>query len=154
MQQQRGCAPKQTLSPVKSKKKYLKKDNIIFKKNNNNRKIRGVQLLCSADRVVKCSACPPSASAGKEPTCRAGDTGDSGSTPGSGRAPGEGNGNPLRYSCLGNPMDREAWRGTVRGVAETRLSNCTFWSPHAHSCTSHIQGCCQEQHLLSGTWAG
>ena len=32
---------------------------------------------------------------------------DVGSIPGSGRSPGEGNGNPLRYSCLGNPMDRE-----------------------------------------------
>ena len=29
---------------------------------------------------------------------------------------GEGNGNPLQYSCLGNPMDREAWRSTVHGV--------------------------------------
>ena len=36
-------------------------------------------------------------------------TGDVGSIPGSGRSPGEGNGNPLRYSCLGNPTDREAW---------------------------------------------
>ena len=35
--------------------------------------------------------------------------GDMGSTPGSGRSPGEGNGNPLQYSCLGNPMDRGAW---------------------------------------------
>ena len=37
-------------------------------------------------------------------------------TPGSGRAPGEGNGNPLQCSCLGNPMDREAWQATVPGV--------------------------------------
>ena len=35
--------------------------------------------------------------------------GDSGSIPGLGRSPGEGNGNPLQYSCLENPMDREAW---------------------------------------------
>ena len=34
---------------------------------------------------------------------------DLGSIPGSGRSPGEGNGNPLQYSCLENPMDREAW---------------------------------------------
>jgi len=33
--------------------------------------------------------------------------------PGSGRSPGEGNGNPLQYSCLGNPMDRGAWQSTV-----------------------------------------
>ena len=36
--------------------------------------------------------------------------------PGSGRSPGEGNGNPLQYSCLENPMDREAWRVTVHEV--------------------------------------
>ena len=46
----------------------------------------------------------------------AGDEGDAGSIPGSGRAPGEGNGSPLQYSCLGNLMDREAWRATVHGV--------------------------------------
>ena len=42
---------------------------------------------------------------------------DAGSTPGSGRSPGRGNGNPLLYSCLGNPMDRGAWWATVHGVA-------------------------------------
>ena len=52
---------------------------------------------------------------------------DAGSVPGSRRSPGEGNGNPLQYSCLGNPMDREAWQATVHGVAksQTRLSNKT-----------------------------
>ena len=44
--------------------------------------------------------------------------GDAGSIPGSGRCPGEGNGNPLQYSCLGNPMDRGAWEATVHGVAK------------------------------------
>ena len=44
--------------------------------------------------------------------------GDAGSIPGSGRHPGEGNGNPLQYSCLGNPMDRGAWWATVHGVAK------------------------------------
>ena len=44
--------------------------------------------------------------------------GDSGSIPGSGRSPGEGNGNPLQYTCLGNPMDRGAWQATVRGVTK------------------------------------
>ena len=39
-----------------------------------------------------------------------------GSIPGWGRSPGGGNGNPLQYSCLGNPMDRGAWRDTVHGV--------------------------------------
>ena len=41
------------------------------------------------------------------------------------RSPGEGNDNPLQCSCLGNPMDRGAWKSTVHGVAksQTRLSN-------------------------------
>ena len=43
---------------------------------------------------------------------------DMGSIPGLGRSPGEGNGNPLQYSCLGNPMDGGAWQATVHGVAE------------------------------------
>ena len=43
---------------------------------------------------------------GKEFSCNAGDPG---LIPGSGRCPGEGNGNPLQYFCLGNPMDRGAW---------------------------------------------
>ena len=45
---------------------------------------------------------------------------DSVSTPGLERSPGEGNGNPLQYSCLENPMDREAWRATVHGVTESQ----------------------------------
>ena len=45
--------------------------------------------------------------------------GDPGSTPGSGRSPGEGNGNPLQYSCLKNPMDGGAWQVTVHGVAKS-----------------------------------
>ena len=42
---------------------------------------------------------------------------NAGSIPGSGSSPGEGNGNPLQYSCLEDPMDRGAWRATVHGVA-------------------------------------
>ena len=52
---------------------------------------------------------------------KAGDTRDVGSIPGSGRAPGEGNGNPLQYSYLGNPMDRGAWPATVHGVAKRQI---------------------------------
>ena len=52
---------------------------------------------------------------GKESTCNVGDLG---SIPGLGRSPGEGNGNPLQYSCLENPMNRGAWRATVHGVAK------------------------------------
>ena len=46
------------------------------------------------------------------------DARDVGLIPGLGRFPGEGNGNPLEYSCLGNPMDRGAWQATVHGVAK------------------------------------
>ena len=59
----------------------------------------------------------PGSSAGKEFTCNAGDLG---SIPGLGRSPGKGNGNPLQYSCLENPMDRGAWQSTVQGVAKSR----------------------------------
>ena len=46
---------------------------------------------------------------GSEVKVSASNAGDLGSIPGSGRSPGEGNGNPLQYSCLENPMDGEAW---------------------------------------------
>ena len=46
------------------------------------------------------------------------DVRDAGSIPGSGRSPEGGRGNPLQYSCLGNPMDREAWRAIVHMVAQ------------------------------------
>ena len=49
----------------------------------------------------------------KNPSANAGDLG---SIPGPGRSPREGHGNPLQYSCLENPMDREAWRATVHKV--------------------------------------
>ena len=66
----------------------------------------------------------PGGSDSKESSCNAGDPG---SIPGLGRAPGEGNGNPLQYSCLENPMDRGAWRATVHGVtkSQTRLTEHT-----------------------------
>ena len=47
--------------------------------------------------------------------------GDLGSVPGSGRSPGEGNGNPLQYSCLENPMDRGAWQASVHRIAKSRI---------------------------------
>ena len=58
----------------------------------------------------------------KESACSAGDLG---SIPGSGRSPGEEKGNPLQYSCVGNPMDRGAWRATAHGVTKswTHLSD-------------------------------
>ena len=80
--------------------------------------------VCSGGSEVKASAC---------------NAGDLCSIPGSRRSPGEGNGNPLQYSCLENPMDRGARWATVHGVTKsrTRLSNFTFFlstvSPH-HIC--------------------
>ena len=58
----------------------------------------------------------PGGSDGKASACNVGDLD---SIPGLGRSPGEGNGNPLQYSCLENPMDRGAWQATVHGVAES-----------------------------------
>ena len=55
----------------------------------------------------------------KNPPASAGDEGDVGSIPGSGRSPGEGNGNPLQYACLRDPMDGGAWWATVHGVAKS-----------------------------------
>ena len=64
---------------------------------------------------------------GSEGKASAYNAGDLGSIPGLGRSPGEGNGNPLQYSCLENPMDGGAWGATVHGVAKsrTRLSDFT-----------------------------
>ena len=45
--------------------------------------------------------------------------GDEGSIPGLGRSLGEGNDHPLQYSCLGNPMDREAWQAIAHGVRKS-----------------------------------
>ena len=67
----------------------------------------------------------PCSSFDKKSACHAGDPG---LIPGSGRFPGEGNGNPLQYSCLENPMDRGAWRAgySPRGRKSwARLSNST-----------------------------
>ena len=58
----------------------------------------------------------PGGSAVKNSPANAGDTGDAGSIPGSGRCPGEGNGNPLQYSYLENPMDRGGWQAIVHVV--------------------------------------
>ena len=47
-------------------------------------------------------------------------SGDAGSIPGLGRSPGEGNGNPLQYSCLENPVNRGAWQATIHGVIKSQ----------------------------------
>ena len=94
--------------------------------------------------------------------------GDLGSIPGSGRSSGEGNGNPLQYSCLKNPMDKGAWWAAVHGVAKSRtsLSDFTFtlWRAVvtcflyatgqmtvtcAKYFTKHTQGGCNGKHINS-----
>ena len=76
-----------------------------------------------------------------------GDLRDSGSIPGSGRSPGGGYGNPLQYSCLENPMDREAWWVTAH-----RLTKCWTWlkglSTHAARVCHHWLALC----WLPGEW--
>ena len=57
----------------------------------------------------------------KNPPARVGDARDPGLTPGRGRPPGEGNGSPLQYSCLEDPMDRGAWWATVHGVTKSQI---------------------------------
>ncbi len=74
----------------------------------------------------------PGGSVSKNSTCNAGDPG---SIPGLGRSSGEGNGNPLQYSCLGNPMDRGAWQATVHGVAKSDMTEQLSAHAHAHTHT-------------------
>ena len=69
----------------------------------------------------------PGGSEVKASTCNVGDLG---SIPGSGRSPGEGNGNPLQYSCLENPMDGGVWWAIVHGVAKSRTRLSDFTSLH------------------------
>ena len=66
----------------------------------------------------------------KNPLASTGDARDVGLIIGLGRSPGAGNGKPLQYSCLGNPMDRGAWQAAVHGVTkgQTQLSTHTCMS--------------------------
>ena len=65
----------------------------------------------------------------KNPPANAGDLG---SIPGLGRSPGVGNGNPLQYTCLENPMDRRDWRVTVHGIAESDMTEHACTNTHTH----------------------
>ena len=69
--------------------------------------------------TIKDSGGFPGGSVVKNLPASAGDARDMGSIPGSGRSSGGGNGTPLQYSCLGNPMDKGAWWALVHGVAKS-----------------------------------
>ena len=75
--------------------------------------------------IINTSLISPTAQQVEESTCNSGDTGDTVSIPGSGISPGGRHGNPLQYSCVESPRDREAWWATVQRVANswTQLSD-------------------------------
>ena len=77
----------------------------------------------------------------KNPPANAGDVG---LIPGEGRSLGEGNGNPLQYSCLGNPMDRGAWRPIVHGVARVRHDLATKSPPPNDDAVKVLHSICQQ----------
>ena len=75
---------------------------------------------CNKDYPHVILRAPQVAPVVKNLPANAGDVRDADSIPGSGKSPGGGNGNPLRYSCLENPMDRGAWWATVHRVTKSR----------------------------------
>ena len=79
--------------------------------------------------------------------------GDMGSIPWSRRSPGEGNGNPLQYSCLGNPTDRGAWWATVHGISKESgmtewLNNISYMRDHLRHLSCNPQICSLKPDLL------
>ena len=62
----------------------------------------------------------PDGASGQESTCNSRNERDASWIPGLGRFPGEGNGNPLQYSHLGNPMDRGPWQAAVHGITKSQ----------------------------------
>jgi len=90
----------------------------------------------------------PGSSVSKESACSAG---DQGLIPGSGRSPGEGNGNPLQYSCLENPMNRGAWQPTVHEV--TRMGHNLVTKPSSDLREEAESGQGPENFRRAGGWA-
>ena len=86
---------------------------------------------CSTPPIIKILLMSLGFPGGSEVKASACNAGDLGSIPGLGRSPGEGNGNPLQYSCLENPIDREACWATIHGVAKSQTPLCGFTSLNA-----------------------
>ena len=83
--------------------------------------------------------------------------GEVGSNPQLGRSPGEGNGNPLQYSFLGNPIDRGAWWATVHGVEKSQTQMSSWALRHAQVCPGQSEFVCRtsvnrSQHHLAVSW--
>ena len=81
---------------------------------------------------------------------------------GSGRSPGGGHGNPLQYSCLENPIDREAWWATVHGVTELNTTEVCLACMHqaetkkvlvVPNLASTWKSCFSRIHVIIGIWA-
>ena len=81
-----------------------------------------------------------------------GNAGDPGSIPGPGICPGEGNGSPLQYSCLGNPMDRGAWRVTIHRVAKRHTKATEHTRVYTIMCKIDSQGAASVQHREPPAW--
>ena len=92
----------------------------------------------------------PGSSVGEESICNAGDTGDSGPIPESGKSPGGGHSNPFQYSCLENPMDREAWWATVHGVSKSQ-TQMKWLSMQTLQAWLHIRS--RKLHNLNVKWS-
>ena len=94
----------------------------------------------------------PGGTVGTNARAKARDARSVGLIPGTGRSPEEGNGNPLQYCCLRNPMDRGAWQATVRGVAKSWTQLSSYTQPPPHCQLSHPLECVQMTALPEMTY--
>ena len=81
----------------------------------------GMKVIMYVTYLALCLVCAGGFPGGSDDKASACNAGDLGFIPGSGRSPGEGDGSPLQYSCLENPMDRGVWWATVQGVTKSRV---------------------------------
>ena len=95
-------------------------------------------MILNINNSILLKICFPSGTSDQEPACQCRDVRDMGSIPGSGRSPGGGHGYRLQYSCLENPMNREAWRATVHRVAQL-CPTVSNWVGHNYSNLAHTE---------------